>query len=69
MFQAVQIISNNSNTKELEYKKKFIGKMGFYSEEAKKVLANQKLIGSYRNDKIGLLLKRYQVKTNGMNKP
>ena len=69
MFQAVQIISNNSNTKELEYEKKFSGKIEFYEEEEKKVLAKKKWIGTYRNGDLGVLLKVYQFKTAGTNKP
>ena len=50
-------------------KKKFSGEIEFYEEEARKVLAKNKLIITHRNDKLGILLKSYQVKTTGMNKP
>ena len=69
MFQAVQITLNNSYTKELEDKKKFSGKIQHYEEEERKLLAKKKVIGTYRNGNIRVLLKSYQVKTAGTNKP
>ena len=69
MFRASQIISNNAKTKELEDRKKFGGKMGFYGDEARKVVAWKKVIGTYRNYDLRVLLKSYQVKITGTNKP
>ena len=69
MFQATKITSNNAEIKELEYKNKLSGKMEFYEEEARKMLEKKNVIGTNRNDNIRVLLKSYQVKTPGMNKP
>ena len=33
------------------------------------MLEKQRIIDTYRNDKLGVLLKYYQVKTTDMNKP
>ena len=33
------------------------------------MLATKKLVGTYRNYEIKVVLKLYQVKANGMNKP
>ena len=33
------------------------------------MLSKQKIIGTYRNDELGLFIKSYQVKTTRMNKP
>ena len=68
MFLVAQITSNNANIRELEDNKKFSREMEFYEKEARKVLVKQRLISTYRNDDLRVLLKSYQVKTAGTNK-
>ena len=53
----------------MEDKKKLSGKMEFYKEEARKVFAKKKIIGTYRNYEFRVLLNSYQVKKTGLNKP
>ena len=57
-------ISRNWNIR-----RNLVGKVEFYEEEARKVLSKQKLIGTYRNDELRVLIKSYRVKTTGTNKP